>query len=164
MKIETSDIYKALRLLLEKNFNNIDVQIKDKKNPKPPCFYVQYVDNTNTQTAAEYTNDSYVFAIIYFSQKETLQDLFFIEKNLKKILKNPLGIELIADDKTKKIQYQEIDSISINLNEDDYILNCTINISLDQLNTSDNLGITDFENRYNEFENDDLLEELEIEI
>ena len=147
--IETSDIYRSIRLLLEKAFPDIKVQIKDIKNPAPPCFYIKYVNDVNTQTASEYINDSIIFDVIYFSEKETLQDLLSIEKQLKKLFSKPLKIEIESS-----VQYQEIESISINLNENDYILNCTLNIQLDQK--------MDEENRYDEYENDETMEELEI--
>ena len=94
MKIETTDIYRSLRLLLEKKFQDIKVQIKDVKNPHPPCFYIKYISGTNTQTATEFDNNTCSFDIIYFSEQEKLQDLLSIERELKKIFKYPLKIEL----------------------------------------------------------------------
>lgn len=162
MKIETTDIYRSLRLLLEKKFQDIKVQIKDVKNPHPPCLYIKFISGTNTQTATEYENNTCSFDIIYFSEQEKLQDLLSIEKELKKIFKYPLKIELM--DKEKTTCYQEIDSISTNLNEDDYILNCTISLSVDQVNTEADPNSTDFENRYGEYDNEEFMEELELEI
>lgn len=162
MKIETTDIYRSLRLLLENKFPNIKVQIKDIKNPNPPCFYIKFIGGTTTQTATEFENNDCSFDIIYFSDVGTLQDLLLIEKTLKKIFKNPLKIELTDEEKT--VCYQETDSISTNLNEDDYILNCTVSFSVDQLNTETDINSTDFENRYGEYDNEELMEELELEI
>ena len=153
--IETSDIYRSLRQLVENSFEH-KVQIKDLKNPKPPCFYVKYIDCNSRQTGTEFFNDSYVFDVIYFSQKETLQDLIKIEKTLKKIFSKPLKIELTDENGNTTVQYQEIENISTNFNEDDYILNCTLDISLDQQNKEDT------ENRYGEYDNDELMEDLEI--
>ena len=166
MKIESSDIYRSIKFTLEKTFTGIKVQTKDRKNPNPPCFYIKYIDNTNTQTATEYENDSYAFAIEYFSKIEKLQDLLFVEKILKGIFKKPLKIILSDEGKNNIIQWVEIDSCAINLNEDDYILNCTINISLDQLIIKSSLGSTDFEDRYeiDGYENNENMEILEIEI
>ena len=149
MKIETSDIYRSIRQLLEKTFPDITVQIKDIKNPLPPCFYIKYVTDTSLQIASEYSNDSYVFDVIYFSELQTLQDLISVEKILKKIFSKPLKIAI-----DNSVQYQEIDSVSINFNENDYIINCTLNISLDQK--------SDTQNRYNEYDNEEFMDDLEI--
>ena len=108
--IETSDIYRTLRQTLEKNFENIKVQIKDVKNPKPPCFYVKFINGVTRQSADEYMSDSIIFDVIYFSLDLTLKDLLSKEKLLKKIFKKPLKIKL--DDET--VQYQEIENVSIN--------------------------------------------------
>ncbi len=155
MKIETSDIYRAIRRTLERYFPEIKVQIKDIKNPAPPCFYIKFIGNTTIQTALEFENNTCSFDIIYFSNIETLQDLLSVEKTLKSIFKKPLKVELLNG----ITQYQEIDSISINTNENDYILNCTISLSIDQLCNDD-----ENENRYDEYENDEMLEELDITI
>lgn len=147
--IETSDIYRTLRQTLEKNFENIKVQIKDVKNPKPPCFYVKFINGVTRQSADEYMSDSIIFDVIYFSLDLTLKDLLSKEKLLKKIFSKPLKIQ-IGD----IVQYQEIESVSINLNEEDYILNCTLEISLNQK--------ADEDNRYEEYDNEEIMEELEI--
>ena len=131
MTIETADLYRSIKKRIEDNFENIPVQIKDKKNPNPPCFYIDFVSRVDTQTATEFENNSIIFDIVYFSDEQTLRDLTRKEKVLRRIFKKPLKIELTENEETT-IQYQEIDSISINFNEDDYILNCSLTLSVDQ--------------------------------
>lgn len=161
MKIEMTDIYRSIRLLLEQKFPNITIQKKDIKNPVPPCFYIKFISGTTIQSAIEFETNNCSFDVIYFSNDETLQDLLTIEKELKAIFKKPLKIELL-DEET--ICYQEIDSISTNLNEDDYILNCTLSFSIEQFNADAEQNSTDFENRYDEYDNEETLEELDIEL
>jgi len=51
--IETSDIYKSIKTVLENNFEET-IQEKDIKTPVPPCFYIKYINSVNTQSATEY--------------------------------------------------------------------------------------------------------------
>lgn len=154
MTIETADLYRSIKKRIEDNFENIPVQIKDKKNPHPPCFYIDFVSRIDSQTATEYENNSIIFDIVYFSEEQTLRDLTRKEKVLRRIFKKALEIEL-TENNVNTVQYQEIDSISFNFNEDDYILNCTLNISLDQY--SDDFGTDDSDNDY-------TMEELNLKI
>lgn len=156
--IETSDIYRAINELLETEFPEIPVQDKDIKTPHPPCFYTQYIASTTTQTAVEYENTNCSFNIVYFSNVLNIEDLINIEKKLKKIFKQPLKISFTDD---RHAQYQEIENVTITPDEDNYTLNCVINLSIDQLNSEED-GVTDFTDRYDEFDNDELIEELEI--
>lgn len=153
MKIETSDIYRSIKTLLEDNFTDVTVQIKDIKNPVPPCFYIMCISETVVQSAVDYETNNCSFDVIYFSEDETLLDLLTVEETLKTIFKKPLKIELTEDEETI-IQWQEIDSISISRDEDEYITHCMLDITLDQMAEDDN--------RYNEYENDEYMNELEI--
>jgi hypothetical protein len=158
--IETTDIYRTLKELLETNFD-ITVQIKDKKTPVPPCFYIEFVAEKESQTATEFNNNQCSFDLVYFSKEETLLDLLTVKKKLQKLLKKPLKITLLDDNKT--VQYQEIDDVEYNLNEEDYVLNCIISLNINQStgSTPSYKGV-DYDNRYDEFESDEVMEELEI--
>lgn len=165
--IETADIYRAINELLEVEFPEIPVQDKDKKTPFPPCFYTQYVAGTTTQTAIEYETTSCSFNIVYFSAEQTIEDLINIEKKLKTIFKKPLKINFTDD---RRPQYQEIENITTTPDEDNYTLNCSLNFSIDQLISDEidveidiaGVGVTDFIDRYDEFNNEEYIEELEI--
>ena len=154
--IKTSDIYRSFRKLLESNFENIPVQIKDIKNPKPPCIYIKYIGGTDSQTADQYTTSNISFDIIYFSGDETLKDLLSVENVFKKIFKKPVKIEVLGNGNIEQTVYNEIDSISTSLDEDDYILHCMLSLAVNQL-------IPEAEtNKYDEYDNNELMEELEI--
>lgn len=159
--IETTDIYRTLKELLESNFD-IKVQIKDKKTPVPPCFYIEFVTEKQTQTATEFESNKCSFDLVYFSKDETLLDLLIVKKKLGKLLGKPLKITLLDDDKT--VQYQEIDDVECNLNEEDYVLNAVITLDINQStgSTPSYKGV-DYDNRHDdEVESDELMEELEI--
>ncbi|MCX4275818.1 MAG: hypothetical protein OSJ27_08590 [Candidatus Gastranaerophilales bacterium] len=161
--IETTDIYRSIRNLLEANFTNISVQIKDKKTPQPPCFYIKYVTGKTTQTATEFENTYYSFEIAYFAEKEELLELLEIEEKLKEILRKPLKIVLTSEDELKEQnQYQEIDDVSITLNEQDYVLSCVISLSVNQTTRKRSDEGTDFDNRFDEYDNEEFMEEIEI--
>jgi len=150
--IETSDIYKSIKTVLENNFEET-IQEKDIKTPVPPCFYIKYINSVNTQSATEYIEKKVNFDIIYYSAEETMADLVEKEQTLNTIFTNPLKI---ADTNT----FQEIDSITITFNETDYILNCRLEFIINQcIGESET---TDIINRYGEIENDEYIEELEI--
>lgn len=150
--IEVTDIYRSIKELLEKTFEDIPVQIKDLKVPKPPCFYIKYVTGAGLQTAEEYKQDECSFDIIYFAKNEKLLDLLKIQKTLNLIFHKPLKIKLTSGTESK-IQYQEIDNITTNLNEKDYVLNCTISMTVEQK--------LDLENRFDEYDNDEIMDEME---
>ncbi len=135
MQIETADLYRAIKRLIENNFENIPVQTKDKKNPNPPCFYIDYVSRVDTQTATEFENNSILFDVVYFSEEETLRDLIRKEKVLRNIFRKPLKVEITLtenNDEFTVCKWQEIDSLTFTFNEDDYILNCSLEISVNQ--------------------------------
>ena len=78
--IDSMDIYRAIKKTLENNFN-IKVQIKDIKNPCPPCFYIKPITDSSRQTANDYETTDYSYSIIYFSEDETLEDLLTVNSS-----------------------------------------------------------------------------------
>lgn len=165
--IETEDIYRSIKLLLEENFTEIPVQIKDIKFPAPPCFYIKFISSSVSQSALEYEKETLSFDVIYFSKDETLLDLLEKKSALKKLFSKPLKIDLSDTTKLQDVtQWQEIDDITTSLNEEDYVLTCTLNINLNQYQgsqeQSENTSDTDFIDRYDEFKNEETIEEIEI--
>lgn len=152
--IEIADIYKSIKTRLEDN-SEIPIQIKDIKTPVPPCYYIKYINGKNTTTATDYVENNISFDVIYFSAEETLADLMEQEQLLKQIFSKPLKIEY-----QESVIYQEIDNITTSFNEDDYILNCKLEFNINQCVTDSES--VDIINRYDEFENDEYIDELEI--
>lgn len=152
--IELSNIYQSIKTVLENN-TNTTVQIKDIKTPTPPCYYIKYINGKNNATATDYVESSISFDVIYFSAEETLADLMEQEILLKQLFSKPLKIEY-----NESVIYQEIDNITTSFNEDDYILNCKLEFNINQCVTDSES--VDIINRYDEFENDEYMEELEI--
>ncbi len=161
--IETDDIYRAINSRLELAFPDIPVMAKDMKTPEPPCFYIKFVTGSTSQSAIEYENENLAFNVLYFSQSNTLSDLVVVSKQLKQIFKKPLKIEM-AD--TGITQWQEINGINESFNEEDYVLSCTLDINLIQCqqyyDKTSNFRDTNFIDRYDEYDNDELIEEIEI--
>lgn len=147
--IDSMDIYRAIKKTLEKNFN-IKVQIKDIKNPCPPCFYIKPITDSSRQTANNYETTDYSYSIIYFSEDETLEDLLTVKEALKNLLKLPLKVIAYKDE--TDINWLEINSTDFSLDESDYILQAVINIEHTQ-----RLGVTRFES-----DNTELMEVMEI--
>ena len=86
-----------------------------------------------------------------------------IEEKLKEILRKPLKIVLTSEDELKEQnQYQEIDDVSITLNEQDYVLSCVISLSVNQTTRKRSDEGTDFDNRFDEYDNEEFMEEIEI--
>lgn len=81
--ITTIDIYRSLRNLLNGEFTEL-VEVKDIKNPTPPCFYIKPVTDNFSQTATNYGTTNYLFSIVFFSGEETLLELLNFKENLKK--------------------------------------------------------------------------------
>lgn len=153
--IEKNDIYKSIKKTLETN-SDVVVQNKDIKTPVPPCYYIKFINSQNKTTATDYIEDNVTFDIVYFSAEETLADLMEKEKLLKTLFSKPLKIEC----DNESVIYQEIDSIITSFNEEDYILNYKLEFNINQCVTdSESIDII---NRYDEFENEDYMEELEI--
>ena len=124
--IDTMDIYRAIKETLTDNFSDIPVQTKDIKNPKPPCFYIQLAADNSIQTAEIYETSSYGYAVIYFSGDETILDLLTVKEQLKTLFQKPLIVTAYDDE--EDVNYVEINSFTTNINEDDYILNCMLEI------------------------------------
>lgn len=162
MLLET-DIYRAIRNTLEAEFPKIKVQIKDIKNPKPPCFYIKFINSKSEQSAQEFETVTISFDIIYFSKEETLLDLLTIQGKLKQLFQSPLKV---SKEKSMKIHFIEIDDVSISINEDDYILNCTLDIELIQRLEKDYHDRYLFPQDYNGIPQDsgEVMEEMHLNI
>ena len=169
--IEITDIYRSINKLLIKNFENIPVQIKDLKVPNPPCFYIKFITETTSQTAQDYQQNNCSFDVIYFASDENLLELLEIKEKLEHIFKKPLQIELTNNSETI-IQYQEINNIDVSLNEEDYVLNCTISMAIEQRledekeifeikDKNGNIISTGSKNRFGEYENEETMDEIE---
>ena len=150
--IDSIDFYRAIRETLEANFTKIKVQTKDIKNPRPPCFYIKPLSDNETQTASEYATTSYSYAVIYFSKKETLEDLLSVKEKIKKIFKKPLKVTAYED--AEDVNYVEVDSVNTTLDEDGYILNAVLTIEHTQP-----LGGERFES-----ENNEIMDDIELNI
>lgn len=148
--VDSIDIYRSIREVLEKNFKKIKVQSKDFKNPRPPCFYVKSVGDISSQSATEYENNSFSYSVIYFSKTQTLEDLITVKESLKKIFKKPLKV--VAYDDPEDTNYIEINSINTTMDEMGYMLNCVLDIEHIQKMTVE---------RY-ESTNNELMEEMEF--
>ena len=138
--ISTIELYRATKERLEKEFPNILVQQKDIKNIIRPSFYIQYVGKTLEKQAVEFWDDRISFNIVYFAKEDKLLELLEIEEHFVGAFKAPL---MIQDD--KYIIVVEKNSLNSNLNEEDYILNLTIDFNLMQRMSDDETG-EDMEN------------------
>lgn len=150
--IDTMDIYRALKETLTENFTAIPVQTKDIKNPAPPCFYIQLAADSSTQTASYFETSGYSYAVIYFSGEETILDLLTIKEQLKTLFQKPLVVT--AYDDADCVNYVEISSFTSTIDEDDYILNCMLEIEHTQTLTAE---------RY-EAENDNTIDDISLDI
>ena len=128
--IDSMDIYRALKDTLEAQFNNIEVQTKDIKNPRPPCFYIKPVADNNSQTAADFETTDYIFSIVYISGTETLEDLLTVKEGIKRSFLNPLAVTSFDDN--EDIYYVEINNLDINLNEDEYFFTASLSMQVTQ--------------------------------
>jgi hypothetical protein len=160
--IDTINIYKSIRERLEAYFPDVNCQIKDVKNviAGQPCFYIKFVaEKTNLNNLAYERNVS-SFDVIYFSGEKTSLDLLSKKRILKTLFKKPLNVEEV---------WVEIESIDFNLNEDDYILNCTLDFDFVQQieNVTDDTTGNDVVNYTNtryegDYYNDEMMDELTI--
>lgn len=73
----------------------------------------------------------------------------------------PLPVTLRITDIEFK-QYQEIDSIQFNLNEDDYDLHCMLSMTIDQSDRTEAQAGGTFDNRYDEYDNNEFMKDLEL--
>lgn len=147
--IGTIEIYAGFRLALEKKFPTILVQTKDIKNVVRPSFYIQYIAKNTNQSAQSYKTDVYAFNIVYFSKKEELLELLEIEEALESLFKVPLKV---LDGET--YVFLELGALNFTRNEDDYILNCGVDIEFTQYFEN--------ENRFGEEINTENMEDIEI--
>ncbi len=150
--ITTQNIYKAIRTKLSSGLSSVTVQIKDTKNPNPPCLYIQYVSSNETESANDLINTVASFAIYYFSDKKTLLDLLEKEESLRKLFKKPLKVEFLNGQQTES-RFLNIDNINTSLNETDYILTVTLDFNFYQN--------ADVNNPYDEYDNTNLMQILE---
>lgn len=127
--ITVIDLYRNIKSTLERTFPTIPVQIKDIKNPRMPCFYIKVISESSTLTAVEFESDSISFDVIYFAKDDELLELLEIQNQLKTLFTKPLQVTKFNQE---DIIFIEIDNIAFNLNEDDYVLNCTLDIELIQ--------------------------------
>lgn len=128
--IDSMDIYRALKDTLTAQFNNIEVQTKDIKNPRPPCFYIKPVADSNSQTAADFETTDYIFSIVYISGTETLEDLLTVKEGIKRSFLNPLAVTSFDDN--EDIHYVEINNLDITLNEDEYFFTASLSMQVTQ--------------------------------
>ncbi len=159
--ITVIDLYRNIKSTLEKTFPDIPVQIKDIKTPIPPCFYIKVIGETSTLTAVEFENDTISFDVIYFAKDDELLEVLEIQKQLKTLFTKPLRITKFNQE---DITFVEIDNIAFNLNEDDYVLNCTLDIELIQEIKTDLHDRYELPDDYKGIPQDskELMEELEI--
>lgn len=150
--ITTQNIYKAIRTKLSSGLSSVTVQIKDIKNPNPPCLYIQYVSSNETESANDLINTVASFAVYYFSDKKTLLDLLEKEESLRKLFKKPLKVQFLNGQQTES-RFLNIDNINTSLNETDYILTVTLDFNFYQN--------ADVENPYDEYNNTNLMQILE---
>lgn len=159
--ITVIDLYRNIKSTLEKTFPNIPVQIKDIKNPRMPCFYIKVIGETSTLTAVEFENDTISFDVIYFAKDDELLEILSIQKQLKTLFTKPLQVTKFNE---VDIIFVEINNISFNVNEDDYVLNCTIDIELIQEIETDLHDRYELPDGYKGIPQDskEIMEELEI--
>lgn len=149
--ITTSDIYRAIHTRLETAFEDENIQIKDFKNPVPPCFYIQYVTSKDADVTSDAKQTVTSFNIVYFSEEQSLSDLTEIETRLKAAFKKPL---YVTDENDVFMKWLEIDNKTSTPNETDYILTYTLDF--------DFLQDTENDNPYDEYENDETMNELTV--
>ena len=150
--ITTQNIYKAIRTRLTADLPTITTQIKDVKNPAPPCLYIQYVSVNENEIASDTINTITSFAIVYFSDKKTLLDMLQVEQSLRKSFKKPLKVEFLNGQSTES-RFLDVTSINSAINETDYILTVTLDFNFYQA--------TDVDNPYDDYINTDTMEILE---
>lgn len=179
--ITTQNIYKAIKQRLSDDFSDITNSVKDIKNPDRPCFYVEYIESHDREVANNTIETTCSFDIVYFSDNRTLLDLTEIEKRLRmslrkplkvfKIFNEPLNISEIESDTVDELLgvrinnfaagdeqifgFLDVKDIDISIDEDDYILECSIGF---EFLHSANIG-----NPYEEYDNYELMNDLYID-
>lgn len=152
--ITTQNIYRAIKQRLNSDFSDITNQIKDLKNPARPCFYVEFVESHDRIVANDTIQTTCSFNIVYYSDKKTLLDLTKVEKDLHKSLKKPLKVGYQAGVNETKYRFLDILDVECEPDEYEYILECAIGFDFMQDNET--------ENPYDEYQNNELMEELDI--
>lgn len=153
------DIYKSIKQTLETEFPEIKVQINDIKNPQPPCFYIKFVNSKFVQSAKEFETATISFDVNYFSKEQTLQDLLSVQNKLRRLFQSPLKV---TKEESPNIYFVEINETVTSINEEKYILICTIEIELVQRLEKDLHDRYLFPDGYNGIPNDssEAMEEL----
>ena len=122
-KINTIKIYKAITEKLTALFPDKTVQIKDIKNIERPCFYVRFVtEKTTKHTKIENSQQS--FEIIYFAEENKLLELLQVKETLNDFLSCPIAVE------NKEIEPLDV---TVSINEDDYYLQASFDLEIEQL-------------------------------
>ena len=94
------------------------------------------------------------FNIVYYSQDRNLLDLTNIEKRLRKSLKKPLKVEYKTSENIDTVKFLDILDVECEPDEYDYILECSIGFEF--------LHNTDIENPYDDYENNEIMEEIDV--
>ena len=138
--IYETDIIKGLTQRLTKFFPKVKIENQDIKNclNKRPCFFVRNITSVDNQSAVNYELNNSSFEIIYFSTfiNKGYLELLQTKRLLKASLNKPLSIVKTWQDADKnnftKTYSVEINSLSTNTNEDDYVLNAIAAIKIEQ--------------------------------
>ena len=130
--ITTANINKAIVETLRANFSEVTI-VKDLKNPKEPCFYVEYISSNDSIAANNTLSSRYVFNIIYYSKERTLIDLVQIESRLKDIFAYPLRVQY-TEHSVNGVQYLNLSSMDSEVDETDYYLEFEIEYNFNQNN------------------------------
>lgn len=154
--ITTQNIYTAIKRRLGMDFPNIANQIKDLKNPDKPCFYIEYVESHDRVVANGTTQTTCSFNIVYYSQAKTLLDLTAVEKALRKSLKKPLKVSYQTESGENSVKFLDILDAEFEPDEYEYVLECSIGF--------DFMQNTEVQNPYDEYENSEVMEELDINV
>lgn len=155
------DFYRCIRQTLETEFVDIPVQVKDLKNPHPPCFYIKLIINNAVQTAQEFETITMSFDIIYFSNDETLLDLLKIQDKLQKLFQYPLKIMPLN---STKITFVEITGANSTIDEDEYVIHFNIDIEYTRTLESNLADRYQYPDNYNGVpsDSDEMMELLDL--
>lgn len=69
--IDSRDIHRGIREVLEANFPEITIQTKDIKTPTPPCFYIKSVADNNEKTAIDFVTTKFLYSVIFFWTRDS---------------------------------------------------------------------------------------------
>lgn len=128
--LDSMDIHRGIREVLEANFPEITIQTKDIKTPTPPCFYIKSVADNNEKTAMDFVTTKFLFSVVYFSEQETQEDLLTVKEQFKRLFLKPLKVT--AYNNSSDENYIEINRCNITLDEDNYFFNGTIELEITQ--------------------------------